>query len=1215
LGVTLDVNDVQERLRKEYIHLIGTKSKKARQFLRKNFEKWIESMVKVKTHFEENVDYVVSKNSEIRIIDNGTGETMKDVRWKNGLHFFLELKHAIFPKKMKSSGFFENHFEFFREYGPNIIGFTGTLGSPHCCNFLERIYKVDCLRMPRFKQRIFKEKPPTFCRTRSDWHCKILRVVNRIKNKKRLVLILFQTIKQALQFSKLLEKQGIRHVKYIRSDLQKFEEIQEQLNNNSIIIATNLAGRGTDISIPEHFTNRGMHVVMTFLAENLRVEEQAFGRTARKGQPGSGQLIVNLENNRYLPFDVEGFLKGYEDGYELNLRDCYEGEVIVLSGNRIQTDFKEMRREQEEQRLVKFEKMNIHNAIFGNSIMEMIKDKFKALSPKILGNKNFILQVIQRECQLFFELNCEMFGSEGLTEGKKRQILRRKGKLFEKIDKICAKEDPRLWNCKISRINLLTSMGDTDAGKAVDKMIEMSKCMGGLPSSEEKTLLQIFSAKREVFEIKKNGGSYEGKSHEKNMEIIRRNRGRQTQRKEILYKRDEQCLMKMMNEEEDEEEMEEFEDQENLEEQLKKKADQQTQEVEFYNQLSNKQIIEAGLMGKEHGLFESNRNQSRMQMERMERHEVEEQGEQVNDYSMLLKSLVQRARKEIRENSANMNEIDEILENPLKNKQNFERLMKENEVLEKMVNNMLNLEHSRNQEEEKKKDIFKSLNFEFNLKEFLNELVQNNKKALREERYEDLQYPFIDVKVGVDGEVKIEIESRLLDEYEIDTYVHELEDEHDTLVGSIFKYIFGAAKIVLGIGLVGVGGPTAFNLASSFVYWGFNDIVNQYNDNRKIDRMNREIEKENERIRKRNAKEGKTGFNAIKKSFQNVGKVSLYFEENSKEGQFEKSLKKVTKNFNLALFMEKVEKNGLKSSLSTLLEDSFNKEEHKQVMKEILKKKERSIKRNNENVKTISQKIFNENNSKIEEYLTENKDLLKVSFWMAYFEFLPEEKLVKKKESIQSLRNLVFGQESQAINDNLTSLERKLSNTGPRKFSIDLRFAKELLFDIMKDPKLDENLKIIGDYALRDWISQIKVLVEQLLESIEFGGKFQRLCNIQFESSQEFEEFFNKCYLACKGSIIQLKKEIEKLDLRKLLEEGEALNYLLAKQEELELKLVDPQNCLLRPIQNELKDFFGLIRRQDLLDKFKLNLVNLRCSRRKRLEVCHLNLLYPNRSG
>ena len=93
-----------------------------------------------------------------------------------------------------------------------------------------------------------------------------------------------------IKYSNLFKNSNL----YIRNDVQKEKEfINKQIEPNTVIISTNLAGRGTDINIsPILENNGGLHVILTFMPTNLRIEEQAFGRAARKGEKGSGQIIM-----------------------------------------------------------------------------------------------------------------------------------------------------------------------------------------------------------------------------------------------------------------------------------------------------------------------------------------------------------------------------------------------------------------------------------------------------------------------------------------------------------------------------------------------------------------------------------------------------------------------------------------------------------------------------------------------------------------------------------------------------------------------------------------------------------------------------------------------------------------------------------------------------------------------------------------------------------
>jgi preprotein translocase subunit SecA len=258
---------------------------------------------------------VITKDRQIKIIDENTGETMHNMRWKNGLHYFLELKHSIFPSQLHCSGFFENHHVHFARYKSNIIGLTGTLGSVSCQKFLERNYGVNCFKIPTFKPKRFTKENSVLCKNEEDWFNYLVQKtkdINSIKNKKRKILILFKTIKNAMYFCGRLEHSNIEFIEYIRSDIQDFEKVAKELETKQIIVATNLAGRGTDIRISEEIAqNGGLHVIMTFLAPNIRIEDQAFGRTARKGQMGSGGLIVNLESEPHVQVKFEDLRNKY----------------------------------------------------------------------------------------------------------------------------------------------------------------------------------------------------------------------------------------------------------------------------------------------------------------------------------------------------------------------------------------------------------------------------------------------------------------------------------------------------------------------------------------------------------------------------------------------------------------------------------------------------------------------------------------------------------------------------------------------------------------------------------------------------------------------------------------------------------------------------------------------------------------------------------------
>jgi preprotein translocase subunit SecA len=125
-------------------------------------------------------------------------------------------------------------------------------------------------------------------------------------------LVIFETIDKAIKFTELLKKNNKNFIPYLRSDQNLGQDALKNLQTDSIIIATNLAGRGTDFKLSKQIAeNGGLHVVLTFSASNLRVEQQAFGRAARTGQFGTGRLVLHSADNPFLLNCVYSRLEDY----------------------------------------------------------------------------------------------------------------------------------------------------------------------------------------------------------------------------------------------------------------------------------------------------------------------------------------------------------------------------------------------------------------------------------------------------------------------------------------------------------------------------------------------------------------------------------------------------------------------------------------------------------------------------------------------------------------------------------------------------------------------------------------------------------------------------------------------------------------------------------------------------------------------------------------
>lgn len=255
---------------------------------------------------KENIDYTVVVSSEqgevkreITIMDyDTTGRQFTRARWGRGLHEFLEVKHQISPKNESICFSAMAHPPFFSEYKA-IFGLTGTCGKDVEREEVKKIYQVDIFDVPPHRKPIRERYPSSYYIDRKLYNQKIIASVQTMVAAGRPVLIICKTIKESQCWSNLMQENGIRHL--VLNTIQKESEdyiLNRAGGAGAVTIATNTAGRGTDIILtPASQTNGGLHVIMTFLPENERVEEQGIGRAGRQGQPGTCELILHMSDS------------------------------------------------------------------------------------------------------------------------------------------------------------------------------------------------------------------------------------------------------------------------------------------------------------------------------------------------------------------------------------------------------------------------------------------------------------------------------------------------------------------------------------------------------------------------------------------------------------------------------------------------------------------------------------------------------------------------------------------------------------------------------------------------------------------------------------------------------------------------------------------------------------------------------------------------------
>ncbi|CAF4288772.1 unnamed protein product [Rotaria sp. Silwood2] len=307
----------------------------------KNFEnfvdtqipKWINSAI-IALVYQENVHYIVDEGLIKPVDYNSTGVVQSSSNWSDGLHQFLQLKHNL---KMTSETFTTNFLSnvgYFKKYGSNLLGFTGTLGSERAKQVLENIYNVDLAFIPSQRRRQYVSFSDIILSNDADWLEEICNSAINESNKERGTLIICETIDHCKIISEELLKRKSRSsaIKLYTMNNMNQEQNIKVIYPGEIIVATNLAGRGTDIKTDEIEKQGGLHVIVTFMPTNRRVEEQALGRTSRQGKRGTSQKILNaIHLIHYKNFDIDKITQ-LRDGYEKGMLDDFEqNELKVIN--------------------------------------------------------------------------------------------------------------------------------------------------------------------------------------------------------------------------------------------------------------------------------------------------------------------------------------------------------------------------------------------------------------------------------------------------------------------------------------------------------------------------------------------------------------------------------------------------------------------------------------------------------------------------------------------------------------------------------------------------------------------------------------------------------------------------------------------------------------------------------------------------------------------
>ena len=280
----------------------------------------IGQLLKAYTLYVKDVQYVVQDNKVI-IVDENTGRLMTGRRWSDGLHQAVEAKEGVEVERETQTYATITIQNYFRLY-TKLAGMTCT-AETEAQEFFD-IYKLGMLIIPTNRPIARKDAHDTVYKTKREKYSAVVKEIQTIHAQGRPILVGTISVEVSEQLSRMLNKAGIVHsVLNAKFHQQEAEIVSRAGQRSSVTIATNMAGRGTDIKLGPGVPDLGgLHVLATERHEARRIDRQLRGRCARQGDPGSSHFFIALEDDLMRLFGAGNIVKymekmGLEEGQEL----------------------------------------------------------------------------------------------------------------------------------------------------------------------------------------------------------------------------------------------------------------------------------------------------------------------------------------------------------------------------------------------------------------------------------------------------------------------------------------------------------------------------------------------------------------------------------------------------------------------------------------------------------------------------------------------------------------------------------------------------------------------------------------------------------------------------------------------------------------------------------------------------------------------------------
>ena len=287
----------------------------------------LDKALRAQALFKRDKDYVVTKDGEIVIVDEFTGRLLPGRRYNDGLHQAIEAKENVEIQQESqtlATISFQNYFRLYKK----LSGMTGTALTE--AEEFHMIYKLEVLEIPSNRKLIRKDMPDQIFKNESGKFKALIREVKEANKKGQPVLIGTASIEKNEILASLLKKEGIKHsVLNAKNNEREAAIVAKAGKKGAVTLATNIAGRGTDIVLDDETKKAGgLYVIGSERHEARRIDNQLRGRSGRQGDPGRSQFFVSCEDDLMRIFGGERILRVMQ---RLNVDDDMPVQNRVIS--------------------------------------------------------------------------------------------------------------------------------------------------------------------------------------------------------------------------------------------------------------------------------------------------------------------------------------------------------------------------------------------------------------------------------------------------------------------------------------------------------------------------------------------------------------------------------------------------------------------------------------------------------------------------------------------------------------------------------------------------------------------------------------------------------------------------------------------------------------------------------------------------------------------